>query len=750
MGKNVYRFAGSLLVAVICQCAVTLAMGGKEITVLRIVPMILATFLLALWCQLHVKGRVLLGGTVAIVVVVTRQVLGDTQLTELAELYEKSLQAAAIGVACFFLNLLLEKLFSAKAAVAAGLLIWVLVDLFTVRQLFQLGVAAISLYVVIVYIEWTQRGWKKEKTNKRHPYVVWILPFLLVYFVLMMEMPVSEKPYDWQFVKNAYADLKEAFLKASSTWYIGGRDDFDGGISGFSEEGRLYGGFTKESREVLTVQGQQNIKTNVYLIGKIYDTFHGRQWEQTSESASKDRVLDTLETLYAARMYDEGREERYVQMSGVNVRYQYLATKYLFAPLKSLCVEGDDSEHTSVGGNLVFDKTMGYGTGYSASFVQINVDHPLFYELLDAPPGEDEAAFAEVQETFKDFLTERYTLADLQVHREEIEAVYGKEVEPSEEVRRWLDEVTAEADTDIEKLKAIEAKLQALTYSTNPGKLPEWIDTEEEFLDYFLLESKQGFCSYFATAFVLLARAEGIPARYVEGFCVPVEGPRKMVVYSDASHAWPEVYCAGSGWIPFEPTPGYAEIRYTPWKIKDAEEENKKVGLGSMEEDETEEFIPEVMPQKPIEEEEPEKEEDSENLLKILFYTVSSVVVAGVLVFTADAYLKKRRYRKWDLRKQFIAEVNKNLKMLAFLGYERRENETLEELGVRAWSIMSADESLQRPALQFLTLYEEALYGNHPVDEGMKNAVLKEREYLFDMLKKWKRLAYVYCKISYR
>ena len=77
MGKNVYRFAGSLLVAVICQCAVTLAMGGKEITVLQIVPMILATFLLALWCQLHVKGRVLLGGTVAIVVVVTRQVLGD-------------------------------------------------------------------------------------------------------------------------------------------------------------------------------------------------------------------------------------------------------------------------------------------------------------------------------------------------------------------------------------------------------------------------------------------------------------------------------------------------------------------------------------------------------------------------------------------------------------------------------------------------------------------------------------------------
>ena len=87
-----------------------------------------------------------------------------------------------------------------------------------------------------------------------------------------------------------------------------------------------------------------------------------------------------------------------------------------------------------------------------------------------------------------------------------------------------------------------------------PGPLPKHITTPEAFLDYFLLESKQGYCSYFATAFVLLARAEGIPARYVEGFCVPLQGEQSLTVYGNMVHAWPEVYIQGVGGIPFEPT----------------------------------------------------------------------------------------------------------------------------------------------------------------------------------------------------
>ena len=42
-----------------------------------------------------------------------------------------------------------------------------------------------------------------------------------------------------------------------------------------------------------------------------------------------------------------------------------------------------------------------------------------------------------------------------------------------------------------------------------------------------------------------------------------------MTVTANMAHAWPEVYIEGIGWLPFEPTPEYEEIRYTPWKMKE-------------------------------------------------------------------------------------------------------------------------------------------------------------------------------------
>jgi len=140
----------------------------------------------------------------------------------------------------------------------------------------------------------------------------------------------------------------------------------------------------------------------------------------------------------------------------------------------------------------------------------------------------------------------------------------------SEAAREYLNQITGEQETDIQKLLAIEEALSGLQYTENPGELPEYVQSEAEFLDYFLSESRKGYCAYFATAFVLLARAEGIPARYVEGFCVPITADKNMTVTSGMAHAWPEVYLEGVGWIPFEPTPGYEELRYTPWKIKTA------------------------------------------------------------------------------------------------------------------------------------------------------------------------------------
>lgn len=79
-------------------------------------------------------------------------------------------------------------------------------------------------------------------------------------------------------------------------------------------------------------------------------------------------------------------------------------------------------------------------------------------------------------------------------------------------------------------------------------------------LTNFLL-TKQGYCVQFATAMIMLARLERIPARMAIGFLPGSPQPGQAnntqytVLQSDA-HAWPELYFPGLGWTRFEPTPG--------------------------------------------------------------------------------------------------------------------------------------------------------------------------------------------------
>jgi transglutaminase-like putative cysteine protease len=66
-----------------------------------------------------------------------------------------------------------------------------------------------------------------------------------------------------------------------------------------------------------------------------------------------------------------------------------------------------------------------------------------------------------------------------------------------------------------------------------------------------------GTAEQFASAFAVLGRAVGLPTRVVVGFQPVPEGPDgvRVVRGSDAT-AWPEVYFAGWGWVPFDPVSG--------------------------------------------------------------------------------------------------------------------------------------------------------------------------------------------------
>jgi hypothetical protein len=132
-----------------------------------------------------------------------------------------------------------------------------------------------------------------------------------------------------------------------------------------------------------------------------------------------------------------------------------------------------------------------------------------------------------------------------------------------ERVHALARDLTATPLTPYDRAIAIQDYLRnEMHYSLKVGVPPY----DRDVVDYFLFDSKEGFCDYYATAMAVLARSAGIPARiafgYASGSFDPAQG--KYTVLESDAHAWPELYFPGVGWVEFEPTSVMAEIRRSP------------------------------------------------------------------------------------------------------------------------------------------------------------------------------------------
>ena len=113
--------------------------------------------------------------------------------------------------------------------------------------------------------------------------------------------------------------------------------------------------------------------------------------------------------------------------------------------------------------------------------------------------------------------------------------------------------ITAGLTTNYDKAIAIKTWLaNNLTYTlelADPGK--------QEAVDFFLFDRKKGHCEFFASAFAVLARANGIPVRNVNGFLGGEwnEYQGYVAVRAGDAHSWDEVYFPTVGWVTFDPTP---------------------------------------------------------------------------------------------------------------------------------------------------------------------------------------------------
>jgi len=122
--------------------------------------------------------------------------------------------------------------------------------------------------------------------------------------------------------------------------------------------------------------------------------------------------------------------------------------------------------------------------------------------------------------------------------------------------------VTANYTSPYGQALAIQEYLRAYAYDLEVPLPP----ASRDVVDYFLFDLQRGYCDYFATAMVVMARVVGIPSRLAVGYAMgEYDFEREAyLVKAKHAHAWPELYFPDFGWIPFEPTTGYPSLNRVP------------------------------------------------------------------------------------------------------------------------------------------------------------------------------------------
>jgi len=118
--------------------------------------------------------------------------------------------------------------------------------------------------------------------------------------------------------------------------------------------------------------------------------------------------------------------------------------------------------------------------------------------------------------------------------------------------QRWRDDLR-----DDERIvqAALELFRQSFTYTLEPPLLAR------DSVDDFLFGTQRGFCEHYASAFVFLMRAAGIPARVVTGYQGGWNSTDYLLVRQSDAHAWAEVWQDGIGWQRVDPTAAVSPAR---------------------------------------------------------------------------------------------------------------------------------------------------------------------------------------------
>ncbi len=585
-------------------------------------------------------------------------------------------------------------------------------------------VAFAFLFMLCTFADEIQTGWKKLGKVEGKKHLVFISPFLVLFLILMLIFPAKDEPYDWALAKKIaqtaydnYFRIKEYLLS------LGQRDSADSFL-GFSEYASIGDGSGENDKKVLEVTQITGNSSYAYLAGKTFDTFENLEWKKTYDESDMDSLTDCLETLYAARLYSGDLYTDYIRHGQLDMHVLNMYTTHYFTPHKyyNFMYMSDDLPYISSGGDPFSEERMTYGDMYSAEYFRLNTDSPEFEDFLESETADDEAEWLRTQNSFYLKSIPYISFEELEMYRERMDEVYLSRPDISPELKEYLDEFFEDCTTDAEKLKKLEKLFNSMRYNIRVGAIPDDVDTSSEFLDYLIFEKQEGYCVYYASAFVLISRYIGIPSRFVQGYRIELHNRGSAVVTENCAHAWPECYIEGVGWIAYEPTPGFRMM--DRWKTS-AELAEEKERVSTVNEDYV--YEPEVeLPDLETEEHEEEPPIDWRYPALIAAASLSAALLLLVIIKLAG----RIRYALSSDEKKYVIYFTRNMKLLKIAGLSKPDEETFEEFGNRA------EKKIPRKLLAFIDTYEAYVYRGDDITGKDVDVIHDNNRGIIDHIKK--------------
>lgn len=708
--KIVYTALIAVLMFIYALFGMYINLGYEKVEHVHIYVALATLFMCAAFMATKVKGKLFVAGVFALSFVL--QLVADT--------YPK---IQLLMLLCFVVSVLIARfkvLYLPAVVIVVAALIYPMVTGIAMSKMY---VTSGFAFILIAVTEAIEKFWKKEKIkDNKNSHIILLWPVWIMFLILVYAAPYSNKPYEWKHVKALYQKVVENIEKLVR-FIDSDEEDFVVGMSGFSDEAYVSGDIILSDSDMLWVSSDRRLTTNLYLKGIMMTEFDGRRWKDTNIVGISDSRIDTFESYYAMKKYDYENADSYVMGTTLKFEYKDFFTRFYFSPLKMLSLREMDRTGFYVQhyDESFLNKIKQDKSEYVVYYYMLNIPRSKIGDIINSSSPEDEELWLEVVSTYHEG---DYSLDELYKYREGIKQAYLKPVALSDRMQAWVNEVTGGCISQYDRLSAIESALSNMTYTLTPGTIPDDVDSPEKFLDYFVLEKKEGYCTYFATALTLLAWSEGIPARFVQGFYCPIVGQFYDIIKGNRAHAWSEVYFDGYGWVTFEATPGYdiGFVEYTNDRAEDA---------GTGEEEQEDENPDEEESATGSQEEEEKLKEEKDNKVARTAQSGAVILIAfSLVILVTDRIIKKVIYHKKDVEGRYRWEVNRCFAILKKIGFTKAQGETLEEFDRR---IKKELHQAGKTSPDFISDYESVIYGGKGVTEDMLEHVLTDKKLLLTM-----------------